>query len=163
MSRIIHIVALAACACALSFPAGAQLMVHRDLSYAMAKTMAETAMESCAARGVAVSVHVISHYGGTIIALRNDGARPHTFENSYEKAFTAMTFRRPSSQMQQEYAEGNAIRAQQADFPGVVAIGGGLPVRAGDDVVGGIGVSGSGGGTEACAQAGIDAVAAQLQ
>ena len=41
---------------------------------------------------------------------------------------------------------------------------GGLPIRVGNDVVGGVGMSGSQGGMdEPCVQAGINAVAAQLQ
>ena len=164
MSKTIQCFVLAGCVYVLSVPAGAQLLVYRNLSYNIAKTMAETTMESCTAQGLAVSVHVIDRNGDTLVALRGDGARLHTFENSYEKAYTALTFRRQSAEMQAEYAAGNATRMQQADFPGVVAIGGGLPVRVGDDVVGGIGVSGGTGGTnEPCAQAGIDAVASQLQ
>ena len=164
MSKIIQCLVLAGCVCVLSVPAGAQLLVYRDLSYNIAKTMAEATMESCTAQGLSISVHVIDRNGNTLVALRGDGARLHTFENSYEKAYTALTFRRPSAEMQEEYAAGNATRMQQADFPGVVAIGGGLPVRVGDDVVGGIGVSGGAGGTnEPCAQVGIDAVASQLQ
>ena len=38
--------------------AQAQLLTHRDLSYAMAKTIAETAIDSCAAKGYAVSAVV---------------------------------------------------------------------------------------------------------
>jgi hypothetical protein len=34
--------------------AHAQLLTHRDLSYSMAKTIAETAIDSCAAKGYAV-------------------------------------------------------------------------------------------------------------
>ncbi len=38
---------------ALALPAQAQLLTHHDLSYAMAKTIAETAIESCGAHGYA--------------------------------------------------------------------------------------------------------------
>ena len=45
---------------ALAAPAQAQLLPHRDLSLATAKTIAETALESCTAKGYAVSV-VVEH------------------------------------------------------------------------------------------------------
>jgi len=148
----------------LGTAAHAQLILQHRLSYALAKTIADITMDTCTAGGSLISVHVVDQGGETIVALRGDGARPHTFENSYEKAFTAMTFGRPSQQMEDELLAGDLMRAQQADFPNVVALGGGLPIRVGEEIIGGIGVSGGGpAGTEACAQAALDAVADQLQ
>src|ERR1700747_2768800 len=43
--------------------AQAQLLTHRDLSYAMAKTIAETAIDGCAAKGYAVSAVVVDRDG----------------------------------------------------------------------------------------------------
>ena len=152
------------CLCALAVPAAAQLTVRRDLSYAMARTIADTTMVRCVAENLQVSIHVIDSSGDTIVALRGDGARPFTFDNSYEKAFTAMAFGRPSSEMQAEYAEGNSTRAQQADFPHVVMIAGGMPIVADGEVVGGVGISGAASSaTDPCVQAGMDAIAAQLR
>jgi uncharacterized protein GlcG (DUF336 family) len=45
----------------------------------------------------------------------------------------------------------------------VLALGGGLPVKAGNEVVGAVGVSGSPGKDDVCSQAGIDKVAEQLR
>ena len=44
--------------------AHAQLLTHRDLSYTMAKTIAETAIDSCKAKGYAVSAVVVDRAGG---------------------------------------------------------------------------------------------------
>ena len=52
--------ALVGLASAFSLPAQAQLLTHRDLSLATAKTIAETALESCTAKGYAVSVVVVA-------------------------------------------------------------------------------------------------------
>lgn len=157
------ITAAAAAACALASPVSAQLAVHHDLTYPIAKKMAEGAMDACVKNGYHVSVHVVNRFGATIVAYLGDGAAPHTFENSREKAYTAMTFKRPSRAFANEYDSGNFTRAQQADFPGVVALGGGLPIKDGNEVIGGLGVSGAAGGKDdACTQAGIDAVAAML-
>jgi uncharacterized protein GlcG (DUF336 family) len=42
-------------------------------------------------------------------------------------------------------------------LPGVIAIGGGLPIKAADEVIGGAAISGSpGGNDEVCVQAGLD-------
>ena len=126
--------------------------------------MVRVAVDTCVAAGAEVSVHVVNIHGETIASLRGDNTRPYTFENSYEKAYTAMAFRRPSAEYQDEYAEGNPTRVQQADFPNIVAIAGGLPFFVGDEILGGIGVSGGNNQTNnACGQAGIDSVADQLR
>ena len=48
-------------------------------------------------------------------------------------------------------------------LPNVIAIPGGLPIKVGADVIGGVGVSGSPGVDEPCVQAGLDKVADQLK
>ena len=73
--------------------AHAQLLTHRDLSYAMAKTIAETAIDSCKAKGYAVSAFVVDRAGEVIVAMRADNAGPHTMENARRKAYTARSFR----------------------------------------------------------------------
>jgi len=82
--------------CAFAVPAEAQLKVRTDISYAMAKTVADATMARCVEENLQVSIHVIDSGGDAIVALRGDGTRPFTFENSYEKAYTAMAFGRPS-------------------------------------------------------------------
>jgi uncharacterized protein GlcG (DUF336 family) len=52
---------------------------------------------------------------------------------------------------------------QQVTLPNVIAIPGGLPIKAGDEVIGGVGLSGTPGKDEPCVQAGIDKVADQLK
>src|SRR6266849_10053502 len=72
--------------------AHAQLLTHRDLSYAIAKTIAETAIDSCKAKGYAVSAVVVDRAGEVIVAMRADNAGPHTMENARRKAYTARSF-----------------------------------------------------------------------
>jgi uncharacterized protein GlcG (DUF336 family) len=45
----------------------------------------------------------------------------------------------------------------------VLALDGGLPIKVGDEIVGAVGVSGTPGKDDDCAQAGIDKVADQLK
>jgi hypothetical protein len=75
--------------------AHAQLITHRDLSYAIAKTIAETAIDSCKANGYSVSAVVVDRAGEVIVALRGDNAGPHTMENARRKAYTAPPDERP--------------------------------------------------------------------
>lgn len=148
---------------ALAVPARAQLLTHKDLSLAMATTIAQTAMEKCTAEGYGVSVVVVDRAGETIVALKGDKAGPHTMENARRKAYTAMTFRTSTTDYAKRYADNNPVVHQQVTLPNVIAIPGGLPIKVGDDVIGGAGLSGTPGVDEPCVQAGLDKVADQLK
>jgi len=79
--------------------AQAQLLTHRDLSYAMAKTIAEMAIDSRKAKGYAVSAVVVDRAGEVIVAMRADNVGPHTMENARRKAYTARSFRTSSDEV----------------------------------------------------------------
>jgi uncharacterized protein GlcG (DUF336 family) len=145
----------------LAVPAQAQLITHRDLSYPIARTIAEAAIESCGAKGYAVSAVVVDRAGDMMVAMRADNAGPHTMENA-RKAHTARSFRTATSAYAKRYDNDPVVR-QQVTLPSVIAIPGGLPVKVGDDVIGGVGVSGSPGVDEPCVQAGLDKVADLLK
>jgi uncharacterized protein GlcG (DUF336 family) len=79
------------------------------------------------------------------------------------KAYTARTFRQPTAEYAKKLESGDAVVKQQVTLPNVIAIPGGVPIKVGDEVIGGIGLSGSPGVDEPCVQAGIDLVSAQLK
>ena len=141
----------------------AQSLTHKDLSYSVAKTIAETAIESCTAKGYRVSAVVVDRAGEVIVALRSDDASPHTMENARRKAYTALSFRTSTAEYAKRFASDDPVVREQVTLPNVIAIPGGLPVRLGDDVIGGAGVSGSPGVDEPCVQAGLDKVTDQLK
>ena len=143
--------------------AHAQLLTHRDLSYAISKTIAEIAIDSCAAKGYGVSAVVVDRDGEVIIALRGDNAGPHTMENARRRAYTARSFRTSTTAYAKCFADNDPVVRQQVTLPNVIAIPGGLPVKLGDEVIAGVGVSGSPGVDEPCVQAGLDKVAEQLK
>ncbi|MSP49552.1 MAG: heme-binding protein [Alphaproteobacteria bacterium] len=155
--------ALAGLAIASIVAAEAQLLERKDLSYAIAKAVAEVALENCRGRGYNVSVVVVDRAGETLVALRADNAGPHTMENARRKAYTARTFRTATSAYAKRFADNEPTVRQQVTLPHVIAIPGGLPIRVGDDVIGGVGASGSPGVDEPCVQAGLDKVADQLK
>src|SRR5205807_1252571 len=137
-------------------------VTHKDVSYGIAESIAEGALEDCKARGYATSVVVVDRAGQTVVALRGDGASPHTMENARRKAYTAMTFKMTTEEFA-KLMETNPVRRQQATLPGVIGIPGGVPLKAGNDVVGGVGLSGSPGVDEPCVMAGINKVTDQLK
>ena len=147
----------------LALPASAQLITHRDLSLSLALSMAQGALEACKARGFNVSVVVVDRGGDTLVALKGDEAGPHTMENARRKAYTARSFRQATSAYANKFESNDPVVRQQVTLPNVIAIPGGLPIKVGEDVMGGAGVSGSPGVDEPCVQAGLDKVADQLK
>ncbi|HKF13393.1 MAG TPA: heme-binding protein [Xanthobacteraceae bacterium] len=152
-----------ALACALATPASAQLLTRKDVSAAMALTIAQTAMAACAANGYRVSATVVGRNGEVLIQIRGDGTGPHTMENSFKKAFTARTFRIPSGEMEERLKKNPQMGAQY--LTGFTTARGALPIKIGDEVIGAAGVSGAPGGDkdEACVQAGLEKISADLK
>jgi uncharacterized protein GlcG (DUF336 family) len=146
----------------LAAPAHAQLIARKDMSYPIALAIAQGALDDCKARGYAVSVVVVDRAGANMVTLRADGAGPHTMENARRKAYTALTFKMTTEEFA-KLMETNAVRRQQATLPGVIGIPGGVPVKVGNDVIAGVGLSGSPGVDEPCVQAGLAKVADQLK
>ena len=112
-----HRLGFAAIAClfAAPLPAGAALIMHKDLSHEMALAVAEGAMQACLAKGYATSAVVVDRDGETLVAMRGDGAGPHTVENARRKAYTANTFKMPSGGLRQEIIGSQFGRAPAGD------------------------------------------------
>ena len=78
------------------------------------------------------------------------------------KAYTARTFGASSAEFVERIVN-DPTSVGSKEYSRVLAISGGLPIKAGDEVVGAVGVSGSPGRNDECSQAGIDRVAADLK
>jgi len=146
----------------LAASASAQLLQHKDLSLSIALGIANGALEACKAMGYAASVVVVDRGGDTLVVLRGDGSGPHTVENARRKAYTANTFRMTTEAFIQDMKT-RPVRREQTTLPNVIAINGGVPIKVGNDVIGGVGLSGSPGKDEECVNAGLEKVKQQLQ
>jgi len=152
-----------AIATALSSTVFAQaLITQKNISLAMAQTIAQAALAQCESMGFKVSAAVVDRGGLTIVMLRGDGAGLHTPEGAERKAYTARTFSQPSADFVKRLSD-RPDTAGSRQYTRVLALGGGLPINAGSEVVGAVGVSGSPGKDDVCSQAGIDKVADQLR
>jgi uncharacterized protein GlcG (DUF336 family) len=152
-----------ALATAVSTAVAAQgLVTQKNISLAMAQTIAQAALAQCESMGFKVSVTVVDRAGLPIVMLRGDGAGLHTAEGAERKAYTARTFSQPSADFVKRLTERpETVGSRQ--YTRVLALGGGLPIKAGTEVVGAVGVSGSPGKDDVCSQAGIDKVADLLK
>ena len=160
-----HRLGFAAIACLFAAPLSAEaaLIMHKDLSLDLAKTIAEGAIAACNAKGYGTSAVVVDRDGETIVAMRADTASPHTMENARRKAYTAMTFKQPTAEYAKKLLDPASVAHQQVTLPNVIAIPGGQPIKSGNDVIGGVGMSGSPGVDDECVNSGLEKVKDQLQ
>jgi uncharacterized protein GlcG (DUF336 family) len=140
-----------------------QVQVEKNISMAMSLAIIEGAIEQCTKDGYKVSVTIVDRGGNVAAQLRGDGTSPHTMEFSRLKAYTARIRNQTSLQTMKMIEDPATSFIKQ--IPGVVGVGGGVPIRAGSEVIGGVGVSGAPGGEkdEVCANAGIAKVEAALK
>lgn len=129
----------------------------------MAQTAARTAVDACAAEGHNVSVAIVARTGVTTVVLRADNAGPHTVGSSIGKGFTSASMGRDTAGLAAfigENPQNEGLRDMDARM---VIQAGGLPIRIGGALVGGIGVGGAptGDADAACARAGLDAIGAE--
>lgn len=146
-----------------SAPAQAQgLVTQRNLSLGLAKTIAEAALAECQAKGFHTAVAVVDRAGQVMVILRDEQASAQTAEMARRKAFTARMFRTTTLEFQKRTTDpAYAAQRQVAD---ILALGGGVPIQVGNDIVGGVGSSGSSQDQDdACAKAGVAKVANLLR
>jgi uncharacterized protein GlcG (DUF336 family) len=164
MSSRLKIWAAVAIATMSGGPVVAQgVVMQRNLSLAMAKTMAEAALAECKSKGYNTSAAVVDRAGHVLVIMRDEQATPQTAEMARRKAYTARMFRITSQEFQKRTADDPA-RAAQRDLADILALSGGVPVQVGNDTIGAVGSAGS---TleidDACSKAGIAKVAALLK
>jgi uncharacterized protein GlcG (DUF336 family) len=136
----------------------------RQLTPETALKAAQAALAKCRADGYQVAVAVVDRAGLTQVLLRDRFAGPHTIEISANKAWSAVSFRTNTSEIEKSSRPGESM-AGIRQFPRLVAVGGGMMIEVAGSILGGIGVSGAPGGAadEACAAAGIKAIADSLE
>ncbi len=137
----------------------AMVVELKRMTMATALTMAQAAVDECTEQGIQIGVTVVDRDGVVQVTLRDTIAAPLTLPISKGKAFASANFNAATSSL-----------ADRADSPvgrqpGLVMSAGGLPLQVGGSLMGAIGVSGapSGETDEVCAQAGIDAVQADIE
>ena len=151
---------------ALAPVASAQDATHtvKQLTPETALKAAQAAMAKCRASGYQVAVAVVDRGGLTQALIRDRFAGPHTLEVSQNKAWTAVSFKTRTAELEKLTQAGQPMSGLRS-VPRFVAISGGLMIEAGGSLLGGIGVSGAPGGEadEMCAAAGIKAIADSLE
>lgn len=139
------------------------LVMQRNLSLPMAKTIAEAALAECAAKGYHTAVAVVDRAGQIMVLLRDEQATAQVAEMARRKAYTARVFRSTTLDFQKRTTP-DMPNAAQRDLADILALGGGAPILVGNEAVGGVGSAGSTQEQDdACAKAGVAKVADLLK
>ncbi|MCP3822066.1 heme-binding protein [Streptomyces sp. A3M-1-3] len=126
------------------------------LTIEAATKAAQATLDAAEQENQRVTVAVVDRNGNTLVVLRGDGAGPQSYESAQRKAFTAVSWNAPTSELAKRLAQAPNLK----DIPGTLFLGGGAPVQAKGAPVAGIGVAGAPSGDldEKFAQAGVAAL-----
>src|SRR6195952_1079883 len=144
----VSLTVLAAASVLAAGPALAQApQVEKNVSMAMAMAIIQGTIEQCTRDGYKVSVTVVDKAGNVAAQLRGDGTNPHTMEFSRLKAYTSRT--RGQTSLEFMKLTSDPANAYLKQIPGVVAVGGGVPIKVGNEGIGAARASGAPGGGKA--------------
>jgi uncharacterized protein GlcG (DUF336 family) len=146
-------------------PAADKLLAnYPSLTTVAALQAAQAALARCDKDGYTAAVAVVDRGGHALVLLRNGLAGPHTVQTAMGKAATALSFRTDTTELAAATQAGRAASGVR-ELPNVVAVGGGLTIRAKGALVGAIGVSGApnGDADDGCAKAGLAAIGDALE
>ena len=138
------------------------VVMQRNLSLGMAKAIAEGTIAACKAKGFNTSAAVVDRAGQVVVILRDEQATAQTVDMARRKAYTALMFRTSTLEFQKRTTD--PAFAAQRDVADILALGGGVPIAVGTEIIGGVGSSGSSQDMDdACARAGLAKVADLLK
>jgi uncharacterized protein GlcG (DUF336 family) len=160
-----HAFASVLAALAMAGTAQAQAVrTERNISLDLSTQIASAAVAACSAAGHNVTATVVDRAGIVRAMHRADNAGPHTLEASRLKAYTSASAKNNTLAIM-EISQKNPGAANLGDIPGYLLLGGGVPVRVGNEVIGAVGVGGAPAGQidEQCAVAAQDKVKEQLK
>ena len=132
---------------------------EKNMSLELANQIASASVAACAANGYAVAATVVDRAGTVRAVQRADNAGPHTLGASQAKAFTSASAKNTTLAMM-DASQKNPAAANLVYIPGYLLLGGGVPVKVGNEVIGAVGVGGAPGGNldEQCAMVALDKV-----
>jgi len=163
MNKLISASALALSLIATA--AGAQAVrTEKNISLELANQIAAATVASCSAAGYNVAAAVVDRAGSLRALQRADNAGPHTLSSSQAKAYTSASAKNTTLAMM-EGAQKNPAGANLVYMPGFLLLGGGVPIKVGNEVIGAVGVGGAPGGhlDEKCAMDALEKVKDQLK
>jgi uncharacterized protein GlcG (DUF336 family) len=129
------------------------------ISWEAASTAAQAAVRYAERMGWKINVAVVDRGGNLMSFLRIPGAFIHSIDIAIDKAYTSASFGFPTKAWMGAIGHDEGMKFGFSNQPRLIVFGGGLPIKIGDDWIGGIGVSGaSESEDEECARQGLLAI-----
>lgn len=150
---------------ACSVWAGPQTVAQRpDVTLSLANALLDATLAACHAEGKSAVAAVVDRGGNLVAVQRDDNVGPHNTLAAQRKAFTALSTKTATGLLA-ERARSTPSAANLNTVGELLLLGGGVPLKTGDQVFGAIGVAGAGGaeGDESCALNGIARVMPDLK
>ncbi|MBP7446493.1 MAG: heme-binding protein [Zoogloea sp.] len=137
-------------------------VTQQVISAAAVSVALEAAIAHAESIGVRINVAVADSGGNLAGFLRMPGAFLQSIDIAIDKAYTAAGFGFSTKDWMKLVGHDEGMKLGFSARPRLVVFGGGLPIRAGGALIGGIGVSGaSEAQDEECARAALDAIGAE--
>ena len=139
--------------------ASAEPLNQTNMSLKLANQLVAATLQACHADNRSAVVAVVDR-GGRLVALqRDDNIGPHNTAAAQRKAFTSLSTKTASRKLS-DIARNNPESENLNTVEDLLLLGGGVPVRIGDQVIGAIGVAGAGGSAidEGCALAALETI-----
>jgi uncharacterized protein GlcG (DUF336 family) len=135
----------------------------RGPSVDLALQAAQAAVAACA--GSHVGVAIIDSAGTPKLYYVPDGTAGFHAYTGFRKAYTALTFKMPTSQVGSLSKTDSVVAAKITADTNFLSFAGGVPIKVGEEIIGAIGVSGAEPSSidEECANAGLEKVKALLK
>lgn len=135
-----------------TWAAEAQVAQRQDVTLALANSLLSATLAACHADGRSGVAAVVDRGGNLVAVQRDDNVGPHNTLAAQRKAFTALSSK-TATRLLAERARNNPDAENLNTLDELLLLGGGLPLKVGDQVIGAIGVAGAGGAEidEGCA------------
>ena len=135
----------------------------RALAVELALQAAQEAVAACT--GSHVGVAIIDAAGTPKLYYVPDGTAGFHAYTGFRKAYTALTFKMPTSEVGALSKTDATIAAKITADTNLLSFAGGVPIRVGDEIIGAIGVSGAEPSSidEKCANAGLEKIKARAK
>lgn len=130
-----------------------------DVTLELATTLASETLKQCQRENKHGVVSIVDRSGNLVVVMRDNNVGPHNTIASQRKAYTALSTKTETSilmkkaQMDSESRNLNTIKE-------LLLLGGGVPIKFNNEIIGAIGVAGMGGSTfdEQCATLAINKI-----
>ncbi|MBP8237693.1 MAG: heme-binding protein [Pseudomonas sp.] len=129
-----------------------QVAQRQDITLALANDLLSATLAACHADGRTGVAAVVDRGGNLVAVQRDDNVGPHNTLAAQRKAFTALSTK-TATRLLAERARNNPDAENLNTLDELLLLGGGVPLKVGDQVIGAIGVAGAGGAEidEGCA------------